>query len=119
MKSTTMNTDKIYNNMVTMSYQSFKLVRGMSKLAIIAGIINVALMILGCLTWQGEIIDPTADGWMAGLSTSQYVMMITMLLIGAWGFATYMAMSHGKTMKNHYKAWCDEHGYKPYNDSKH
>ena len=117
---TNMNTaEKIYDSIVTMSYQSFKLVRGLSKIAIVAGIINVALMIINCLTWQGEIIDPTVDGWMTSLSAGQYVITIVMLLSGAWGFATYMAMSRGKSMKDHYKAWCDEHGYKPYNDSNH
>lgn len=117
---TNMNTaEKIYNNMTVMSYQSFKLVRGLSKIAIIAGAINVILMLINGLMWNGEIIDPTVDCWINDLSAGQYIMTIVMLLSGAWGFATYMAMSRGKSIKDHYKAWCNEHGYKPYNDSNH
>ena len=111
--------NNIYESATTMSYQSFKKVRNISKLMMIAGIINFIMMLIGIATYKGEIVDPRVLEWANGLSAGQFALAMIMSIVGITGMCMFASMNHGSNVKKCYKRWCDEHGYAPYNACKH
>lgn len=106
----------IYNEITTVSYQSFKKIRNASKLMMFAGITNTILMIIGMVTYRSEeAIDPTTIEWICALSNAQFMLAITMMLVGIIGMVMFASMNHGSNVKQCYKLWCEEHGYAPHN----
>lgn len=108
-----------YEKMTTVSYQSFKKIRNASKLMMFAGAVNTILMIIGMATYRSEVTDPTTIEWICALSNAQFMLAITMMLVGIIGMVMFASMNHGSNIKKCYKLWCEEHGYAPYNACKH
>ena len=105
----------MYTTMTTLSYQSFKKIRNISKLMMFAGIINTILMIIGMATYRSDVTDSTTIEWICALSNAQFMLAMVMMLVGIIGMVMFASMNHGSDIKKCYKLWCEEHGYAPYN----
>lgn len=105
----------IYNEITTVSYQSFCKIRNASKLMIFAGVVNTAMMIISMVNYRSEVIDPTTIAWICALSNAQFMFNIIMSVIGIIGMMMFASMNHGSDIKKCYKLWCEEHEYAPYN----